>query len=264
MKAMATAEREEQKPPEFSEKGFDDGLRGVHTSRTMMFSELEAVMDAVQAPRTANAVRDAIIEDNIIGKSTRSGRLNTARKVVDLYSFDAGAELFIAFEKLWGQTQHSHPVLAVLLAASRDSVLRSTADVICTSQIGEVVSKDSIYDALLNSFASKYAENTLRSTSRNVMASWKQSGHLAGRKLAVRTKAPADYVVATYAVLIGILRGLKGQEVLKSPWVRLLDMTPPELELALHEANRHGLLTYRRVGEVVELARGPSLLEEPT
>lgn len=241
--------------------GFDEGTRGVHTSRTMMLGELEAIMESVPAPRNPQSVRIAILEDNVIGKATRSGRRNTATKLVDLYHFNTDAHLYTAFETLWSQTTHSRPVLALLLAACRDAVLRSTAHVICKAPIDSVVDKESIYETLLEGFPSKYAETTLRSTSCNTMSSWKQSGHLTGRKVAVRSKANSDYWSTTFATYICLLRGLKGQEILKSQWMQLLDFSVAELEASLIEANRHGLLTYRRMGDIVELAPGPQLLE---
>jgi hypothetical protein len=247
---------------DLNQLGFDQGLRGVHTSRTMMYDELSTVMNGVPRPRTQDTVRHAVLEENLCGKSTQSTRIETASKLISLYSFHSEARLFQAFDDLWDLTESSHPVLALLMACSRDTVLLSTATSICDTSLGEPFSKERVYQGLLNGFAAKYRESTLRSVSRNIMASWKQSGHIAGRQNAIRTKAPSDYIAAAFAVVICLLRGMKGQEVLDSLWVRLLDLSAAELEAALQEASRHGLLTYRRVASVIELAEGPYFQEE--
>lgn len=245
---------------ELARRGFDESPRGVHTSRTMMFEELEAVMNGLDSPRSQRQVRSAVVDGNICGKPTYSSRTETASKLISLYSFDQCADLYVAFESLWGQASESRSVLAVLLACCRDSVLRLTATAILEAPPGVAVQKDSIYSCVAKGF-SKYTDTTLQSVSRNVMASWKQSGHLKGRKEPVRAKAPSDYLAVTFAVLISILRGDRGIEVFQSPWVALLDLTPSELEVSLQEANRAGLITYRRIGNVVELAVGPNMKE---
>lgn len=235
--------------------GFDDLPRGVHTGRTMMLAELETVMESLAAPRSRANVRRAIVEENLCGKPTYSSRVETASRILRLYSFDQNAKLYAAFESLWELSRQSRPVLALLLACCRDPVLRSTAETLSKTPLGEMVAKESLYDELAQRFP-KFAETTLQSVSRNVMASWKQSGHLKGKRVAVRAKAPSDYVAATYAVVIALVRGMRGHEVLDSVWVRLLDQTQAELEAVLQEAARHGLLTYRRVGQVIELTEG--------
>lgn len=242
------------------EFGFEEGFRGIHTSRTMMLAELESVMAAVSTFETPAEVRHAILEDNLLGKSTRSGRKNSATKLIDLYSFNPEQQLFFAFEVLWRDASASRPVLAVLLALSRDTVLRASVETVLGAPIGSTITKDQLYKSLLSGFGSKYAETTLQSTTRNIASSWRQSGHIKGENPIVRTKAPSDFHAVAFAVLIGYLRGLRGQNLLASTWVRLLDFDLGELEAATAEAHRHGLVTSRKIGEVIELTPGPHLL----
>jgi hypothetical protein len=245
---------------DLSELGFDEGLRGVHTSRTMMLKELEAVMGALGAMSNPASVRHAIVEDNALGKATRSGRKNSATKLIDLYAFDAEQSLFFAFNILWSEASTSRPVLALLLALCRDSVLRATTETVLAAPVGASIAKENFYQNLLAGFSSKYAETTLQSTTRNVASSWRQSGHITGEKPIVRTKAPTDFHALAFALLIGYLRGLRGQNLLASDWVRLLDLDSAELEAATAEAHRHGLITSRKLGEVIELTPGPHLI----
>ncbi|MDR3690268.1 MAG: hypothetical protein P4L46_12880 [Fimbriimonas sp.] len=215
---------------DLAEYGFDEGLRGVHTSRTMMLSELEAVMGSIDLVVSPTDVRHAILEDNVLGKATRSGRKNSATKLIILYSFNPKQQLFYAFELLWRNTTTSRPVLAILLALSRDTVLRASVDTVTDTPIGSTLTKEQLYKSLLSGFASKYAETTLQSTSQNIASTWRQSGHIKGEKPIVRAKAPADFHILAFALLIGYLRGLRGQNLLSSDWVRLLDFDAAELE----------------------------------
>lgn len=253
---MATVRRKVESGKErveLAELGFVEGPRGVHTSRTMMLAELALVMDSGRGGSGPRAVRAAIVEDNLLGKATRSGRINSATKLIDLYGFEPQSDLFAAFHSRWRESSASKPVLAVLMAQCRDAVLRESASVILETPIGAAASKDQFYRCLLSAFTSKYAETTLQSTTKNVASSWRQSQHIRGGKAIIRTKAPADFHALAFAALIGYLRGLRGRALLSSDWVRILDFEPRELEDALAEAHRHGLLTSRRVGEVIEI-----------
>lgn len=225
-----------------------------------MLAELDAVMASLGSVRHPADIRTAILEENILGKATRSGRLNTATKLIHLYSFDPKQTLFSGFTQLWRDASASRPVLAVLLALCRDKVLQVSAQTILAAPVGAAVTKEQFYRMLLAGFAAKYSETTLQSTTRNVASSWRQSGHLQGEKPMVRTKAPADSHTLAFAVLIAYLRGLRGEALLASDWVRLLDLDPSELEVATMDAHQRGMITSRRIGSVIELTPGPGVL----
>lgn len=122
---MQSANLTEEK--HLAELGFDEGLRGVHTSRTMMLAELEQILGYLQTCSSPEAVRTAIVEENVLGKATRSGKKNSATKLIDLYSFEPKWPLYAGFEILWRESSKSRPVLAILMAQCRDAVLRASA-----------------------------------------------------------------------------------------------------------------------------------------
>lgn len=241
--------------------GFNESVRSVHSSRTMMLSELELVMQNVNSEITPDSVREAILEQNILGKATQSGRRNTATKLISLYAFDATEPLFRSFALLWSQSDYSRPALGLLLAMSRDKILRTTGMPICQAEVGSHVTKESLYKCLASSFSSKYAETTLQSTTRNVLSSWRQSGHIQGESPITRVKCHSDYLAFSFAAYIAYLRGLRGQNLLNSFWIRVLDFEPAELSNAITESHRRGLITTRKVGSIVEITPGPSLEE---
>ena len=60
-------------------------------------------------------------------------------------------------------------------------------------------------------------------------------------------------VVATFALLLGYLSGLRGKLLLDTPWTRMLDRTPSEVADLTVEASRQGWLNYKAAGAVVEI-----------
>lgn len=240
--------------------GFNESPRGVHTSRTMMLKELESVMDAAGGEVSPDVVRRLVIEENLLGKATHSGRTNTSTKLIELYSFDRSIVLFRAFFSLWKETFHARPIISLLLALSRDAVLRTTVTAVVNRPIGSTMRKEDFYECLISGITSKYMESTLQSATRNVASSWRQSGHIRGNNPIVRTKAVSDFCAISFAVLIGYLRGLRGQSLLQSEWISILDLSATELESAIAEAHKHGFVTSRNLGGIIELTPGPMLV----
>jgi hypothetical protein len=64
-----------QKMPECF--GFRSGPRGVHTSRTIMFVELNDLLAALPAKASKEEYRQAILTDNVLGKKTLATRRGT-------------------------------------------------------------------------------------------------------------------------------------------------------------------------------------------
>jgi hypothetical protein len=55
------------------------------------------------------------------------------------------------------------------------------------------------------------------------------------------------------ALILGYVRGLRGEDLLKSIWCRLLDLNSTEVKSLAAQAHREGLLNMRAVGSVVEI-----------
>jgi len=65
--------------PALEKFGFKFSGGGAHSSRTMMFSELESVLVAVPAGASVSDYRDAIVARNILAKTTESTRQKSLR-----------------------------------------------------------------------------------------------------------------------------------------------------------------------------------------
>ena len=124
--------------PEVVVSGAQSG--GTHTSRTMMLSELESLLDATPAAATAADLKSAVIDHNVTGKSTMSGRIRTHRYLRELYALDPRALPYRALRDLWDVEVSSRPMLALLCAMARDPLLRATALFTATVPEGTPVS----------------------------------------------------------------------------------------------------------------------------
>jgi hypothetical protein len=66
---------------------------------------------------------------------------------------------------------------------------------------------------------------------------------------------------AAYALALSYLAGARGTYLFETYWTAVLDRPAATLDALAFEAGRQGWLTYRRVGDVVDL-RFSELLEE--
>jgi len=73
--------------------GFCNGPFTVHTSRTMMFKELEELLDHSQVDTPKEEYIKFITESNILAKPTVSSRNKTAKYITGLYSLSTNVSL---------------------------------------------------------------------------------------------------------------------------------------------------------------------------
>lgn len=233
--------------------GFRDGNTSVHTSRTMMLDELSLVLEKVDSNAHADAYRSAIIEENALGKPTRTTRQRTAQRLTELYCLNPACTLFRLLRHFWPADHAARPMLAFLAAAARDPLLRETTPFVQGIRYGEAVTPDEIAKHLNEKYAKRFQTSTALATAQRLASSWMQAGYLTGKVKKKRSRPVVTPVVAVFAVLLGYLCGLRGKLLLDSTWTRFLDRTPAELTDLLYEASRQGWLTYKEAGGVVEI-----------
>ena len=232
---------------------FSDG--GAHISRTMMLSELEAVLAAVPAGSSPDAYRTAILGRNVLAKTTDSTRKKTLRHLRELYALDEAVPIFGLLRKLQAVDRGaSLPLLAIQVAWSRDPLLRATTQPVLDAAVGDRVEKSSLVQAFEAVFPNQYSAATLTTSTRNAASSWAQAGHLAGHVKKIRQQVKPTTVAVTLALFLGQLAGYHGAEVFASPWVRLLDLGADRARAMALQAHRAGLLNLRAVGDVVDLS----------
>lgn len=241
--------------------GFKSGASGTHTSRTLMYEELAAVL-TVAAPRAErpDLVR-AIVEDNVLGKTTASTRRISAQRLTELYALDPSAPIFRALHRLWVTDAQSRPLLALLSALARDPMLRATASSVLALREGQSFDRDAANSALRQHAGARLNDAILDKVVRNAAASWTQSGHLVGRTFKKRQRVTATPASVTMALFLGYLQGLRGPALFTTLWCEVLDSSPEALSALASRAAQSDLLRFRQSGDVIEIGF-PSLLSK--
>ncbi len=249
-----------QRPKASGGLGFRDGTVSVHTSRTMMLPELTLVLDKVPATAASDAYTAAIVLDNALGKPTQTTRVRTAQRLAELYALDPTCPLFRLLRHFWAADAASRPMLALLAAAARDPVLREVTPFVVALPVGELVTSGRVANALGEQYPKRFGASTALATAQRLAASWGQAGYLSGKFTKTRSRPVVTPVVATFALLLGYLSGLRGRLLLDTPWTRLLGTSPAQAGDLAVEASRQGWLTYKVAGAVVEVTF-PGLLK---
>lgn len=219
-----------------------------------MLAELEAVLAAVPFGSGSTDYREAILQRNVLGKTTDSTRQKSLRHLRELYALDEAWPIFGLLRKLHTIDAASLPRLAVQVAWARDPLFRATARPVMDASEGERVETASLAQALEVTFPNQYSELNRNKVARNAASSWTQSGHLAGRANKTRKRIKPSAVALTMALFLGDIAGYHGTAVFSNPWCRLLDLDSDRAKAMGLEAHRAGLLNLRAVGEVVELS----------
>ena len=227
---------------------------GAHISRTTMTQELDAVLTNVPKGSGAPDYRKAILERNVLGKTTDSTRQKSLRHLRELYALDEAVPIYRLLRKFHAMDGAGLPLLAVQVAWARDPLLRATTPPVMDASEGERVETASLAQAFEAAFPNQYSQLNRNKIARNAASSWTQSGHLAGRAKKTRQVIKPTSVAVTMALFLGDIAGYHGAAVFSNPWCRLLDLNPDRAKAMGFEAHRAGLLNLRAVGEVVELS----------
>jgi hypothetical protein len=226
----------------------------------MMLAELRILLDHVAVGAAAGDYTESIIDENILGKPTRAARQETVRRLRELYGVDPHCALFRLLRHFWTVNTESQSMLAFLVAVARDPLLREITPIVQEIPLGQAVSSTEIAQRLAEKYPQRFSPTTQLSTAQNLASSWSQAGYLQGRAKKIRTRPCITPVVATFALLLGYLYGLRGSLLLDCVWTRLLDCSISELRDLVTEASKQGWLSFKASGSVVEISF-PGLLK---
>lgn len=244
------------------EVGFRWGEKGTHTSRTIMLEELRAVLANCRPDATRDDYLSAIREDNCLGKRTVATRKLSGQRLSELYALNPEVPLFRAMRRLWYADSGSQPLLALLLALARDPLLRMTAPLILRMQPGEELVREEVTATLEQSANSRFNESTLDKVVRNAASSWTQSGHLKGRIRKVRRRVIPMAAATAFALLLGVLAGIRGMGLFETLWTQTLDVQPGELLQLATDARRLGFIDMRQSGGVIDVSFSTLLISD--
>lgn len=235
------------------EFGFRAKSGGVHTSRTMMLEELRLTFAAVPSTADRSTYLSAIIDENCTRKSTAATRKLTALRLSDLYALDPKVPTFRALRRLWDVAEEGQPLLALLVALTRDPRLLTTAPVIISLHEGAEFQREPMTAALRSADGDRLNPSVLDKVVRNAASSWSQAGHLAGRTFKKRRRVEATPAVAGFAAYLAWHAGLRGVEIFRSGWFQVIDASPTKARALLLEAKQIGLIDLRIAGDVITL-----------
>ncbi len=230
--------------------GFREGEKGTHTSRTIMLAELTRILSV---NLMGDALKEAVLNDNVLEKSTTSGRSLTLQRLKELYGLDDAVPLYRVLRSLWLREPHALPLLALLASLARDPLLRATVKPVVGLAPGSELMRDALRNALTAVAGARLNEATLEKVVRNASSSWTQSGHLTGRTFKRRSHVSASPAAMAFAVWLAQAAGFKGEKILSSGWVGLLDMKPKERGAMLERARAAGLIHVRQIGSHQEI-----------
>ncbi|MDD3247491.1 MAG: hypothetical protein PHF18_11680 [Methanosarcina sp.] len=242
--------------------GFRFEKGGVHTSRTMMLEDLKLLLSYVSSPSASKIdYIKAIEEDNCLSKRSGKTRKLTGQHLVELYSLDSSITIFRALRYFWERDTDGQPLLALICAYSRDALLRMSAPFIMQHKEGETVNRETLEVYIEKKFPDRFSKATLKSLAQNLNSTWTKSGHLIGKAKKVRSRASATPGSVSYALFLGYLTGVRGEELFRTEYACLLDCSiNRSIELA-EEASRRGWIVFKRIGDVMEVLF-PNLLTE--
>lgn len=242
--------------------GFSYERGGAHLARTIMFEELQGVLRQItDFSASKEEYRQAIVDENCLGKRSGRTRLLSYRHLVDLYSLDTGTTLFRNLLHFWQRDPSSRTSLAFLCAYARDPLLRNATPFIFDHPIGASVKRQDLEQFIDSLEPDRFSAATLKSLAQNINSTWTQVGFLTGRVRKIRSQPPVTPGATAYALLLAYLKGLRGMALFESEYVNLLDCP---LEAALDsaaETSRRGWIVFKRVGNVVEVLF-PNLLTD--
>lgn len=235
---------------------------GTHTSRTIQLHDLRALLVTVPADADTAAYRDAIVEQNVLGKTTLNSRQRTHRYLRELYALDPDVILFRALRDLWDADTEAQPLLAMLSSLARDPSLRATSAGVLPIAEGSPVSSLDLQAALQSRYPGNYSDAVANKVGRNAASSWTQSGHLAGRVGKKRSQAVCRPPALAYALLLAHLEGAVGEGLFESLWARALDAPVGVLYDQAFAASQRGWIEFRHGGGVTDVGFS-WLLREP-
>lgn len=234
--------------------GFTLGTLRTTASHTIGIPHLVELLRDVPSDAPSEQYRLAVIEGNVLGRPTQAGRQRSFRHLRELYLLDPVRPEFTALRHFWDIDPLSRPLLAGLLAFTRDEVLRASFAAIADLPAGSSVTSADFTAAVAAQFGNEMSESTLGKTGRNTGACWTQTGHLTGRAKKVRTEVEVHPAAIAYAAFLGHLAGGRGLGVLDNPWSKILGIAPGRALEALREAHTQGLLDLLVAGNVVDVS----------
>ena len=218
-----------------------------------MLQELVDLVLAVPESKNKEQFKNAIIIDNCLGKRSEKSRKLTSEHLVELYSLDPSVPIFRNLLFFWKRDKEAQPLIALLCASCRDSILRKSFRIIFSLPENSILSRETTEKFIDSLVQNRFSAASLKSMAQNINSSWTHSGHLNGKAKKIRTKAIATPAAISYALYLGYLEGARGPELFLTDFVKITDCSKERaIEMAEIAAQR-GWINFKRIGNVMEI-----------
>lgn len=225
--------------------------KSIHTSRTIMFSEIASLMNHI----VEGADIDDLLALNVFNKRSADNLSKTNKYLKQLYLLDIDQHAFRAFVHYWRITDlASKPVLSLLFALSNDALLSQSIDVVVDAKLGVKLPVEKFDDNIEKYHPNNYSPNTRRSAAQNIASSWKQAGYILGKMKNIRVEVAQNQYTAAFACLLAYLEDKRGEFILLSKYVKALAISPNELHVLLRAANSADLINYQSGGNIATIS----------
>jgi hypothetical protein len=234
---------------------------GGHLARSMMLGEVSLLLRHPEL-KDPSAFKQAIAEDNLLGKATFSSRLKSFRHLSELYGLDSSQALFRIFQQFAAIDAASIPLMAAVCAFGRDPQLRCSFALMEKVGVGENCPRAMMEAHLEEAFPSRFSPATKKSLAQNVMTSWSACGHLVGKVKKTKANPKPTVLATTYAMFAGYLAGFRGEILVDSVFARLVGADAQQVIAHLKESARQGRVRLRHAGGVTEIDFSQLLTED--
>jgi len=221
----------------------------IHTSRTIMYQELS---DLIALGTHEERI---IIAENVLRKASRSNLEKTLGFLSRIYDFKIQNELWKVFTYLWPFAEEKDKrLLTLLYALKKDDLVRYSLKIVLDTPVGERLNLDSLKKALEEQYPAKYSQITLHSAAKNLASSWKQAGFIEGKVKRVRVRTKPGYIPVVFATYLAYSFGERGENLLKTLWTRVLELSESEIRKLLSEATIRDILEYKYAGGITTIS----------
>lgn len=234
------------------------------SSRSALATDFAMLMERVPEYRAAS-FRTAVIDDNILTRTSASARAKLFQELKGRYLLDLDSPLFAAFLAEWRAhpDTHDRQLLAYTLFVLNDRTAFVTSRDWLFPHLRQASSELRTGDLIVffqRVGKSDYPEVaawtpiTLTRVAQHYLASVRDFGLATGgtRKIAVRPSLQPGAVRLLIRALA--LSGVPSPEIIRHEAFKILGIAPGEVVDILSELNRHGTLRFRIQADVIELS----------
>ncbi len=220
-----------------------------------MLDELTSLLTAVPQPGVAKEdYAHAILNDNCLGKPTVAARHEARKRLLKVYSLDFQDPVYCMFHSLWSRNPMCRALLGFQYAWVNDAMLRNSCKHFLPMAAGTVVTPLQTSAWVEETYPGKYSEKSVKSVGRSLNSSWYQGGYIDGVHDRTRKLVMPQVENVAFALYLGLELGLAGTGLFSSPMASLLDSSEVALVVMAELAARQGLLRFKHIGDVVEVA----------